>query len=183
MRHTVLIAALVLASGDVHVQQAGATANGDDPAGFELWTSNRVKEASDRLEQNIGDKPILFETVGNWKGHSVYLVLRGKTADAEFHKTESDLYIGQKGHATFVIGGEMVDPRNMPRKQVRAPSIRGGIRRDLGAGDILHVPKAIPHQLLLAPGEKFMYLLIKLDEEPLQNLNPHTLQPNRPSPR
>jgi hypothetical protein len=142
-----------------------------------LWSSDKVKEVSERLEKNIGDKSILFETVGNWQGHSVYLVLRGKTADAEFHKTEEDLYFGMGGHATFVIGGEMVDPKNMPRKQMRAPSIKGGIRREVRTGDVLHVPRAIPHQLLIAPGEKFLYFLIKLDEEPLQNLNPHTLKP------
>jgi len=71
----------------------------------------------------------------------------------------------------------MVDPKNMPRKPMRAPSIKGGIRREVRTGDVLHVPRAIPHQLLIAPGEKFMYFLIKLDEEPLQNLNPHTLKP------
>jgi mannose-6-phosphate isomerase-like protein (cupin superfamily) len=182
MRHTVLFAAILLASGhtQLQAQQADAASAKELPAGFELWSASRVKEASDRLEKNIGDKSILFETVGNWKGHSVYLVLRGKTADAEFHKTEEDVYIGQRGHATFIIGGEMVDPKNMPRKQIRASSIRGGIQRDLRAGDILHVPRAIPHQLVIAPGEQFMYLLFKLDEEPLANLNPHTLKPNRP---
>jgi mannose-6-phosphate isomerase-like protein (cupin superfamily) len=183
MRHMVLLAVLLLASSHVPLQarQADAGSAKDVPDGFVLWTSSLVKEASDRLEKNIGDKSILFETVGNWKGHSIYLVLRGKTADAEFHKTEEDVYIGQRGHATFIIGGEMVDPKNMPRKQMRASSIRGGMKRELRAGDILHVPRAIPHQLVIAPGEQFMYLLFKIDEEPLANLNPHTLQPNRPS--
>ncbi len=183
MRHTVLLAALLLASSQLplRAQQPDASSAKDMPDGFELWSSTRVKEASDRLEKNIGDKSILFETVGNWKGHSIYLVLRGKTADAEFHKTEEDVYIGQRGHATFIIGGEMVDPKNMPRKQVRSASIRGGMKRELHAGDILHVPRAIPHQLVIAPGEQFMYLLFKIDEEPLANLNPHTLKPNRPA--
>jgi mannose-6-phosphate isomerase-like protein (cupin superfamily) len=178
MRHAALLTVLVLVSSHARAQQPPASSGaGAEPPGFALWSSDKVKEVSERLEKNIGDKSILFETVGNWQGHSVYLVLRGKTADAEFHKTEEDLYFGMGGHATFVIGGEMVDPKNMPRKQMRAPSIKGGIRREVRTGDVLHVPRAIPHQLLIAPGEKFMYFLIKLDEEPLQNLNPHTLKP------
>jgi len=181
MRCAVLFAALVLAAGPVHAQGSRAASTGDLPAGFELWSSARVKETSDRLEKTIGDKPIIFETIGNWEGHSVYLVLRGKTAEAEFHETESDVYIGQRGHATFIIGGEMVDPKSLPRKQKRGPSIRGGIARDLRAGDVLHVPKAIPHQLVIAPGEQFMYLLFKLDEEPLAGLDPHELVPKKPS--
>ena len=179
MRHAMLLAALLLGASPARAQQPAASATGDVPQGFELWSSDRVKEVSDRLAKNIGDKAILFETMGNWKGHSVYLVLRAKTADAEFHKTEEDLYFGMGGHATFVIGGEMVDPKNMPRKQMRSATIRGGAKRELRAGDVLHVPRAVPHQLMLAPGETFLYFLVKLDEEPLQNLNPHTLQPER----
>jgi mannose-6-phosphate isomerase-like protein (cupin superfamily) len=176
MRQVLCITALVLASTQAGAQQAPASASGEIP-GFELWSSNKVKEASARLEKDIGDKNILFETMGNWKGHSVYLVLRAKTADAEFHKTEEDLYFAMGGHATFVIGGEMVDPKTMPRKQVRSATIKGGEKRDVRPGDVVHVPRAIPHQLVLAPGEKFLYFLIKLDEEPLANLNPHTLKP------
>src|SRR5262249_15596775 len=182
MRQTILFAAFLLLSGHVPLsaqQRAAAPAN-EIPA-FALWPADRVKEAADRLEKNIGDKSILFETLGNWKGHSVYLVLRAKTADAEFHKTEEDVYIGLRGKATFVIGGEMVDPKDMPRKQVRAGSIRGGTKRDLSAGDIVHVPRAIPHQLVIAPGERFLYWLFKIDEEPLANLDPHTLKPKNPS--
>ena len=179
MRHYVMFAAVLMLAIPVRAQQPTSKASPDVPAGFELWTADHVKEVSDRLEKNIGDKNILFETMGNWKGHSVYLVLRAATADAEFHQTEEDLYFAVRGHATFVIGGEMVDPKNMPRKQTRAASIRGGAKRDLRPGDVVNVPRAVPHQIMLAPGEKFMYYLIKLDEEPLQNLNPHTLTPEK----
>jgi mannose-6-phosphate isomerase-like protein (cupin superfamily) len=178
MRHVVIPAVLALAIAvPTHGQQAPARASGDAPPEFAMWSADKVKEVSERLEKNIGTQSIIFETVGNWAGHSVYLVLRAKTADAEFHKTEEDLYFAMGGHATFVIGGEMVNPKEMPRKQVRAPSIKGGVRREVRTGDVLHVPRAIPHQLMIAPGEKFLYFLVKLDEEPLQNLNPHTLKP------
>jgi mannose-6-phosphate isomerase-like protein (cupin superfamily) len=179
VRHSVVFAALLFAAGSVRAQQPAATPATDVPVGFELWSADHVKEVSDRLEKNIGNKDILFETMGNWKGHSVYLVLRTTTADAEFHQTEEDLYFGVRGNATFVIGGEMVDSKRMPRKQMRSATIRGGAKRELHAGDVVHVPRAVPHQIVLAPGERFMYFLIKLDEEPLQNLNPHTLTPEK----
>ncbi len=183
MRHTLLFALFMMASGPVYGQAARTTLENDDPAGFIVWKASHLEEVADRLERDLGDKPIVFETVGNWVGHSVYLVLRGKTAEAEFHETEEDVYIVQRGHGTFVFGGEMVDPKQMPRKQMRAPSIRGGTRTDLGPGDMIHVPRAIPHQILVAPGESFMYLLFKLDEEPLENLDPHFLTPDPPPVR
>src|SRR5262249_34042543 len=107
MRQTIMFAAVLLLCGGAPLgaqQRPSAPAN-ETPESA-LWPADRVKEAADRLEKNIGDKSILFETLGNWKGHSVYLVLRAKTADAEFHKTEEDVYIGLRGKATFVIGGE-----------------------------------------------------------------------------
>lgn len=141
-------------------------AEASPPIGFVLWSSDYVQEAADRLERSIGDRAMVFETIRNDEGHSIYLVLRGATARAEFHDTESDMYVVRRGRATLIIGGELVDPEVLPRKQQRADSIRDGARRELGPGDIVHIPVAVPHQLIIAPGEQFMYDLVKFDEEP-----------------
>lgn len=154
---------VALPTGAIHARQQAP----ETVAGFVLWSADRIKAAADKLESTVGDKPLVFETIGNYPGHSVYLVLRGKTGQAEIHETEADLFVARRGHATLVIGGELVDGQSMPRKQRRASSIRGGIRRDLYPGDIAHIPVGVPHQLVIAPGERFMYDLVKFDEEPL----------------
>lgn len=136
------------------------------PKGFGLWSAAHIKEVGDRLEKEIGDKKIVYETLGTYQGHSVYLVLRGKTSDPEFHETESDIQIGIKGNATFVVGGELVDPRKLPRKQQQGSAIKGGAKFPIGPGDVLHVPVAVPHVAIIEPGKPFLYILIKLDEEP-----------------
>lgn len=111
---------------------------------------------------------MVYETLGNYEGHSFYLVLRGRTGKAEFHITESDIQIGVRGRATFVIGGELDDPVDGPRKHISATSITGGTTFELGPGDMIHVPPSTPHQLLVDSSEPYMYILIKLDEEPLE---------------
>ena len=136
------------------------------PAGFGLWNAAHLKEAGDRLEKQLGDKLLVYETLGTYKGHSVYLVLRGKTAPAEFHETESDIQIGVRGTATFVIGGELLNPKNLPRKQRQGSGIKGGAKFTVSPGDIVHVPVAVPHVLLIEPNKPYLYILIKLDEEP-----------------
>lgn len=136
------------------------------PDGFALWNTAQLKEVGDRLEKELGNKEIVFETLGTWKGHSVYLVLRGHTARPEYHETESDIQIGLRGKGTFVVGGELVNPQKLPRKQQRGDGIKGGARIPLGPGDIIHVPVAVPHVMEIAPNESYMYILIKLDEEP-----------------
>ena len=136
------------------------------PAGFATWSPAQIKEVGDRLEKELGDKQIVYETLGTYKGHSVYLVLRGKTAPAEYHETEEDIQIGVRGTATFVIGGELVNPKKLPRKQQQGSAINGGAKFPVGPGDIIHVPVAVPHVLLIEPGKPYLYILMKLDEEP-----------------
>jgi hypothetical protein len=40
-------------------------------------------------------------------------------------------------------------------------------RRKTAPGDLIHIPPGIAHQLIIEPAEPYMYLLFKLDEEPL----------------
>jgi hypothetical protein len=136
------------------------------PPGFALWDTARIREAGNRLEKELGDKEIVFETLGTYQGHSVYLVLRGRTARPEYHETESDIQIGLRGKGTFVVGGELINPEKLPRKQQRGDGIKGGARVPLGPGDIIHVPVGVPHVMEIAPHESYLYILIKLDEEP-----------------
>jgi mannose-6-phosphate isomerase-like protein (cupin superfamily) len=144
------------------------TASSDEPPpGFVLWTPERLAETIERLDREIGDKSLVFEAYGNYDGHSVYLVLRGKTSPAELHETEADLYLVRRGRATLVVGGELVDAKQQARKQQRGASIRGGYRREIGPGDVIHIPVAVPHQLIVPEGETFLYDLTKFDEEPL----------------
>jgi len=148
--------------------QSVAVAPTVDPAGYILWDAATVEAAADRLEQSLGDEALVWETIGNYDGHSIYLVLRGKTSRAEIHETESDVQISVRGRATSVIGGTLVNAESLPRKQIRGTSIEDGTRRELTPGDIMHIPSGAPHQLLIDPAEPYMYLLIKIDEEPLR---------------
>ena len=137
------------------------------PADYAFWSALVVDEVADRLEASLDDKALVWETVGNYDGHSVYLVLRGKTGTAEIHETESDVQISVRGRATSVMGGELLNPEQLPRKQIRGASIQDGLERELAPGDIMHIPPGLPHQLLIDASESYMYLLIKIDEEPL----------------
>lgn len=148
--------------------QSGLSPATELPENYVLWNAGVVDAAADRLEQTLGDKALVWETVGNYTGHSVYLVLRGRTSRAEIHETESDVQISIRGKATSIVGGTLIDPESLPRKQQRGTSIEGGTRQELTPGDIMHIPPGAPHQLVIGPEEDYLYLLIKIDEEPLQ---------------
>lgn len=164
MSLALVVSLLLISTSTVSGQTAGSD---EPPAGFALWTPERLAETIERLDSELADKSLVFQAFGNYEGHSVYLVLRGKTSPAELHETEADLYVVRRGRATLVVGGELIEPVKQARKQQRGASIRGGYRREIGPGDVVHIPVAVPHQLILPEGESFLYDLTKFDEEPL----------------
>lgn len=159
-----LLAALLPCSA---LAQSEADGSSKDPEDFVFWSSPYVDAAAERLYESLGTKDLVWETMGNYEGHSVYLVLRGKTDTPELHETESDVQITIRGSATSVVGGKLVDAKKLPRKQQRGTAIEGGKHRELTPGAMMHIPPGIPHQLLIDPQEPYLYLLIKIDEEPL----------------
>src|SRR5437773_11821556 len=82
---------------------------------------------------------------------------------AELHERQADLFVVGSGEATLVFGGEVVSPKKTEPNEVRGPSIKGGERRALAAGDVVHIPAKIPHQLLLPAGKEFTYFVMKVD--------------------
>ena len=101
-----LISSLAYGQGEEDVQATD----------YAFWSAMVVDEVANRLEESLGDKALVWETVGNYDGHSVYLVLRGKTGTAEIHETESDVQISIRGRATSLLGGELLNPEQLPRK-------------------------------------------------------------------
>jgi quercetin dioxygenase-like cupin family protein len=61
------------------------------------------------------------------------------------------------------VGGTMVAPKTVKPHEVRGSSIEGGETKQLGPGDIVHIPAKIPHQLKIKSGTKFTYTVIKVD--------------------
>lgn len=163
MRNIIILTCLIVQPLLSHAQSSAT----NPIAGFITRSADNIEATADRLENELGDKAMVFDIIGNHDGHSMYLVLRGKTGTSEIHLTESDYYIGVRGTAIFVIGGSLVDAQTLPRKQIEGTAIDGGANHTIGPGDIVHVPVNTPHHLIIDPENPYMYLLIKLDEEPL----------------
>jgi mannose-6-phosphate isomerase-like protein (cupin superfamily) len=80
----------------------------------------------------------------------------------EVHAHMDDYFVVQSGEATLVIGGEVVNAKQTEPGETRGDSIKGGERRKLTAGDVVHIPTDLPHQLLVDNGKLFTYFVIKV---------------------
>jgi mannose-6-phosphate isomerase-like protein (cupin superfamily) len=80
--------------------------------------------------------------------------------DVEVHNVDTDIFYVVEGTATLVTGGEMLEPRTTGPNEIRGSSIKGGETKTVGKGDIIVIPKLVPHWFKEVPGP-FVYLVIK----------------------
>src|SRR5262249_30218736 len=105
------------------------------------------------------------QQLGTYDNHMIGLSHREGDGMAEMHETQVDVLIVDSGAATLIVGGKMVAPKTVKPHEGRGTSIEGGSTSQLGAGDIVHIPAKVPHQLKIAAGTKFTYTVIKVDSK------------------
>ena len=88
---------------------------------------------------------------------------READGSAEIHETQVDFFFVQSGTATLVYGGEVPGARTTAPGELRGPAVKGGERKTLNPGDVVHIPAKVPHQLLVPAGKEFTYFVIKVD--------------------
>ena len=79
----------------------------------------------------------------------------------EIHANEADLFYVIEGHATQVLGGEVIGGKETGPGQIRGTKIDGGRTYQLGKGDVMWVPAGMPHWFPEIP-EPLGYLLVKV---------------------
>jgi len=128
----------------------------------EIWTSADLKTSAASLTSEAEARSIAGKTLGSWGNHSASLWRRAKSGEAELHKTKIDLIVVEDGAATLVTGGGIPDAHTTQPNEVRGSSIRGGVSRKIGPGDIIRIPPGTPHQFILEKGQTIAYFAVKL---------------------
>jgi len=137
-----------------------------DPTGFGLWKSAELKSLEKKLASKMDPKKTpASEALANYGNHTISVIHREVSGEAELHETQADLFVVQTGDATIIVGGTVVDPKTTAPHEVRGPSIKDGERKHLGPGDIMHIAPNTPHQLLLDKGKQFTYAIVKVSAE------------------
>lgn len=122
-----------------------------DPSGFVVWSKGVAPAGSPNKIQ--------------FDNHGWSLARREKSGDVESHESRAIVMIVQSGEATLVVGSDVVDAKRTSPMEVRGSSIRNGIERKVGAGDIINMPAGLPHQFLLEPGKQITYIDVVIDNQ------------------
>ena len=134
-----------------------------EPAGFVVWKDADLKGYAPKLSPKIDAGKVASERLASFGNHLTMIAHREGDGEAELHDGQADYFVVQAGEATLVVGGAVVGGRTTAPGEIRGPSIKDGDRRALAAGDIVHIPAKTPHQVLVAPGKRFTYFVIKVD--------------------
>jgi hypothetical protein len=62
-----------------------------------------------------------------------------------------------------VLGGEIVDRKEIGPGEYRGSSIEGGRKIPVKPGDQIDIPPDMPHHILVEPGKSITYLIVKIN--------------------
>lgn len=135
------------------------------PSGLDIWKSGELQAFEKSLSPKINAQKASVQTLVSYGNHSALIAHREGDGEAELHQTQHDVMVIESGEAILVVGGTVVDPRTTAPHEIRGPSIQGGERKALAAGDIAHIPVNTPHQMLVASGQQITYFVVKIDAQ------------------
>lgn len=128
------------------------------------WSRAELLEKAKHLKELAAEKGNASEKLETYPHHFTMLAFRNRSGGGEVHQNYADLFYIVDGNVTLVTGGDVVEPKSTGPGETLGTSVKGGSRQELKAGDMVHIPAAVPHQMLLDPGHTVTYFVIKVEE-------------------
>lgn len=136
-----------------------------DPPGFTIWKASDLKAKDKELAGKMSDKKVASETLASYGTHLTMLAHREGDGEVEVHDKMADVFYVVSGEASLIVGGTVVGGHASGPGEIRGTSITGGEKKTLSAGDAVHIPAKVPHQMLVANGKKVSYFVVKAEEK------------------
>lgn len=103
-------------------------------------------------------------TLGDYNSHAIKLSVRTSSGGAEVHAHYDDVFVVTDGKATLITGGTVVNAKTGSDGETKGSSVQGGKSQTITKGDVVHIPAGTPHQLIIAPGDVYSSIVVKVKE-------------------
>jgi quercetin dioxygenase-like cupin family protein len=101
-------------------------------------------------------KPMITES-----NYAVMGLHRTAAGQAEVHDKDTDIFYVIEGSATFVTGGKVIGGKTTDPGETRGTGIEGGETHRLSKGDVITIPKGVPHRFTKVDGS-IIYFVVKV---------------------
>jgi hypothetical protein len=105
------------------------------------------------------DAKPLFES----KKFRILMSSHDSPGQSEIHLKDTDIIYCFEGEAEFVTGGKAVGAKKTAPNELRGTSIVGGETRKIKGGDVLVIPRGVPHWFKSVQST-FLYSVVKIPE-------------------
>jgi glc operon protein GlcG len=116
--------------------------------------------AKSKVDAAFTKGSVLFDG-SDGRNYMVHASRREKPGQAEIHTKDADVIYVLEGTATFITGGDAVEAKTTAPDEFRGTSIRGGQTRQIAKGDVIIVPRGVPHQFMEVTNP-FLYYVVKV---------------------
>jgi mannose-6-phosphate isomerase-like protein (cupin superfamily) len=130
----------------------------------EVFPGQSVESSLATLEQAAKSSGSSGSTLGDYTSHAIKLSVRTASGGAEIHAHYDDIFVVTQGKATLITGGSIVNAKDGNDGETKGNSVRDGESKTIVKGDVVHIPAGVPHQLLIAPGDVFSTIVVKIKE-------------------
>lgn len=125
-----------------------------------VYPGAHVMQTARSLEAKLKSGGNLSGVMEERLNESTQVAVRTKDGRAEFHQNAADVFYVLSGEATLQSGGTIIHPQG--GDEIRGDAIQGAASATMHKGDVVYVPPATPHQILIKPGTSFLYLVVKV---------------------
>jgi len=130
----------------------------------EVFSGKEVAAQLTALAQKARPSGSSGATLGDYKSHAIKLSVRTASGGAEVHAHYDDIFVVTGGSATLITGGTVVDAKTAADGETKGTRIEEGKSQTITKSDIVHIPAGTPHQLIIAPGDTFSTIVVKVRE-------------------
>ena len=134
------------------VPQTGAASAKPEPA-VDYFDAAAVKKAFS------SGKPLIAG--GDGRNFKVMGLRRRGPGEVEVHDKDTDIFYVLEGQATLVTAGTLTGGKHIAPDEIRGGTLAGGETRHLGQGDVIVIPKGMPHWFKEVP-ESIEYFVVKV---------------------
>lgn len=129
-----------------------------------MFSSSSIHKQTDALVDETKAKGSSGAVLADYGSHAIRISERTVSGGAEIHAHFDDVMMVLEGSATLITGGTVVDPHTNDAGETSGKKVENGKSQTISAGDIVHVPAGVPHQIIIPPGMLYKAIVIKIRE-------------------